>query len=57
MKTFYAVLTLNGNLVLKSEEKLKESDEVEFEFYVETEEEAKKQFKAYKKELKEEGLL
>ena len=54
--SYTAIMTLNGNLVLKPSEKVKETDEVEMEFYG-TEAECKAQFKEHKKMLKAEGLL
>lgn len=49
--TYYMVETLNGNYILKTEEKMKEDDfhYVEMEFYCETLEEAKKEFKLHLK--------
>ena len=55
MKDYYIIMTLNGNLRLK--ETLKDTDCLEQEIYAETKELAKEQFKAYKKELKENNLI
>lgn len=48
---YAAVITLNGNLVLKELSKLKETDEVEIELYGHSIEDIKKQFNTHKKEL------
>lgn len=52
MKTYYIVETLNGNYILKAEDKLRDTDCVEMELYAETLEDAKKQFKEHVKGLK-----
>ena len=49
---YAAVMTLNGNLILKEQSKVKETDEVEIELYGVTIEDIKKQFNDHKKELK-----
>ncbi len=46
------VETLNGNLILKPEHKVKFNDMIELEIYAETLEDAKKQFREHKVELK-----
>ena len=57
MKEYTIIITLNSNLVLKEASKVKETDEIEIEIYAETLEDAKKQFKAHKAELKKAGLI
>jgi len=52
MIQYNIVETLNGNLVLKTVEKTKELDSIELEIYAISLEDAKRQFKAHKKELK-----
>lgn len=52
MLEYAAVVTLNGNLILKEQSKVKETDEVEIELYGPTLENIKEQFKEHKKELK-----
>ena len=56
-KAYMIVETLNGNLVLKPSEKVKETEYVEIELYADSLEDAKLQFKQHKQELKEAGLL
>lgn len=53
MLEYAAVVTLNGNLILKEQSKVKETDEVEIELYGPTLENIKEQFKEHKKELKD----
>ena len=54
----YAVIvSLNGNFILKSADKVKVLDYVEIEIYADSLEDAKKQFKEHKKILRKEGLI
>jgi hypothetical protein len=58
MKTEYAIIeTLNGNLRLKEASKTKLTEYVQDFIYAESLEDAKEQFKQYKKELRETGLI
>lgn len=52
MLEYAVIVTLNGNLTLKEQSKVKETDEVEIELYGPTLENIKEQFKEHKKELK-----
>lgn len=54
---YAAVLTLGGNLILKPIEKVRDSDDVDLEFWADTLADIKAQFKAHKADLKREGLL
>lgn len=56
METYFIIMTLNGNLVLKPESKLRDFDSVELEIYAESLQDARAQFNAHKKQLKKDGL-
>lgn len=55
--TFAIIETLNGNMILKPIEKVRELDNIEIELYADSLEDAKLQFKQHKKELREAGLI
>lgn len=53
MLEYAVILTLNGNLVLKPMEKVKEIETIEMELYGTTLEDIKAEFKNFKKENKD----
>lgn len=53
MLTYAIILTLNGNLVLKPIDKVKDTDSLEMELYGDTLNDIKVKFKQFKKENKE----